>query len=253
MRIREPWPPPVLRRVVFLPEQPDFARVVGQQVLSGKAHCHGEPLRALTHQHHVASVGHNFFRHLRDIDNVPHRSNRAGTPRRPVHATGIEFNHTFFVGQAAEADAGVIRIILWTFNHLERRIERIPSSGEKRVGVVEISQAIVGGYNDGTFTGGNSLILLRFLPVAFEIENPRDSEPATAVPRKSRREIVISPPGECLVKRAPEYHAGMFDTISCQSCQQARTLFGKPAVHAHRSGSGSPQQRSAVRFVPSPG
>src|ERR1700684_4381204 len=64
MWIREPWPPPVLRRVVFLPEQSDFARVVGQQVLTGKAHGYGESLRALTHQHHMASVGHNFFRYL---------------------------------------------------------------------------------------------------------------------------------------------------------------------------------------------
>jgi hypothetical protein len=32
------------------------------------------------------------------------------------------------------------------------------------------------------------------------------------VPRKSRREIVILPPEECLVKRASEYHAGALGT-----------------------------------------
>src|ERR1700722_6191267 len=115
----------------------------------------------------MACVGHNFFCYLRDIDNVPHRSDRAGAPRWPVHATSIKFDDAFFVGQASKADTGVIGIVLGTFPPLSRGIERIASGGEQSVAIVQIVKPIVSGNDDGAFTGGNSFTFFGALSLTF--------------------------------------------------------------------------------------
>ena len=59
MRVGEPRSPPVVVRVIFLPQQPDLAGMIGEQILARKADGHGESLRAFAHQHDVAGVLHH--------------------------------------------------------------------------------------------------------------------------------------------------------------------------------------------------
>ena len=134
----------------FLPQQPDFAGVLGQQIFAGKTLGHGKSLGAFSHQHDVSGVLHHCLGHQRNILDVPHASNRPGAPRRTVHAAGIEFHHAFFVGQPAQSDAVFVGIIFRAFHHFQRRIERVAAVFQEGEGIVEIvdsrcrAQTIIG-------------------------------------------------------------------------------------------------------------
>jgi hypothetical protein len=67
-----------------------------------------------------------------------------------VHAAGIELDHTFFVGQAAEADAIVFGIVFRTFDYAQRGVERIAAALERSECVFEIGVAVVGADDDGS-------------------------------------------------------------------------------------------------------
>src|ERR1700723_2897085 len=79
----------------------------------------------------------------------PRAAARAGAPRRPVHAAGVEFDHAFFVGNSAETDRIVIGIVFRTFHHLEGSIEGVSPTFQKGECAFEISVAVVGANNDG--------------------------------------------------------------------------------------------------------
>ena len=69
----------------------------------------------------------------RDILDVANPTNRACSTRWTMHAAGIEFDHTFFVGPAAESDVLVIRIVFRPLNDLNRGVECVCAACEEFV------------------------------------------------------------------------------------------------------------------------
>src|SRR5215472_12259641 len=96
----------------LFPEQPLSARFVGKQIFAPKPLRHGETFSAFAYQHYVASVQTNSIGNQRDILDVANSADCARSAGRTVHAASIEFNHTFFVRMAAEADALIVRVVL---------------------------------------------------------------------------------------------------------------------------------------------
>ena len=61
-----------------------------------------------------------------------------------MHAAGVEFDHAFFVGQAAEADRIVVGIILRAHDYADCGIERIAAGLQESISRFDIGAAIVG-------------------------------------------------------------------------------------------------------------
>ena len=149
MRVGEARSPPVVVRMEFLPEQPDLAGAIGEQVLARKADGDGEALGAFADQHDVSGVLHHGLRDQRHVFDVAHAADRAGAARGAVHAAGVEFDHAFFVGDSAEADGVVIWIIFRTLHDTQRGIERVAAAFQEGECVFEIGVAVVGADDDG--------------------------------------------------------------------------------------------------------
>src|SRR6266850_5346050 len=110
-RIGQSWSPPILVRHSFFPQQPDFARALGEQVFLRESLCYSKALSALGGQHHVPGALHDAFGQQRHIFDIFHPRDRTGATSWPVHAAGIEFHVTFFVGETAQTDAIVVGIV----------------------------------------------------------------------------------------------------------------------------------------------
>jgi hypothetical protein len=87
-----------------------------------------------------------------------------------VHAAGIEFDHSFFVGKAAEADAIVIRIVFGAFDYAEGSVQRVASTFQENERVVQIVATIISANNNRALAGaevpgrmGSITLSLRFL------------------------------------------------------------------------------------------
>src|SRR5690348_7335501 len=68
-----------------------------------------------------------------------------------MHAASIKFDHAFFVGMSAKADAFIVRIVLWPLNDLERGLQGVAAACQVRVGIVEVVVAVSGRNQDGQF------------------------------------------------------------------------------------------------------
>ena len=79
---------------------------------------------------------------------------RSGAASGTVHAAGVKFDYTFFVGQASQADAGVVGVVFGTLDHAEGCIERVASVAQEGVGVVEMVEAVIGADNHGDLGRG---------------------------------------------------------------------------------------------------
>ena len=108
VRVGHAGPPPVAVGIKLLPQQPDFAGALGQQILARETHGYGESLCALPDQHDVAGMLHDGFPHHRHVLDIAHSAHRTSTPRGSVHATGVQFHNSFLIGQAAETDGIVL-------------------------------------------------------------------------------------------------------------------------------------------------
>ena len=97
---------------------------------------------------------HDGFGDQRDIFDIAHSAYRSGASGGTVHAAGVEFDDAFFVGQASEADAGVVGIVFGTFDYAEGGVEGVASVVEEGVGVVEVVEAVVGGDHDRCLVRG---------------------------------------------------------------------------------------------------
>ena len=160
LRVGEAWPPPVFVRVELFPQQPDFARVLGEQVLARETVGYGEALRAFADQHDVSSVLEHGFRDQRDILDVAHASDRTSAAGGTVHAAGVEFDHAFFVRKSTETDAGVFGIVFWSLDHFESGVERVAAAFQEGVGFVEIVEAVIGADDDGALVGSGLCAVL---------------------------------------------------------------------------------------------
>ena len=133
MRVGQSRSPPVVGRMMFLPQQPDFARAFGEQIFSRETHGDGKSFRAFADEHDVAGVLHHSFGNGRNIPDVTDAAHRSGAAAGPVHAAGVEFHHAFFVGNTTESDAVVVWVIFRSLHNAESSVQRVaPRSSRKR-------------------------------------------------------------------------------------------------------------------------
>src|ERR1700675_4165626 len=148
MRVRQSRSPPVVGRVILLPQKPDFARAFSKQILTRETHGDGKPFRAFADKHYVAGVLHDGFSHERNILDVTHAAHGSRSARGSMHAAGVEFDNPLFVGKAAQSDGIVIRIIFRAFYNAQGSVERVTAAFQESEGIVEVIDAIVGAYDD---------------------------------------------------------------------------------------------------------
>src|SRR5258707_5988331 len=102
--------PPVERSRRF-PCEPDFARMLGEEIHLLESFVHREAPSAIAHDHHLIGALHHRFRETRNIFDAPDGSDRARAVRGPVHHAGIEFHFALLVGQPAVSDGVIIGIV----------------------------------------------------------------------------------------------------------------------------------------------
>jgi hypothetical protein len=79
-----------------------------------------------------------------------------------VHATCVEFDDSFFVGNSAEANAGVVRIVFRTLDNAKRGVERIAAAFEEREGVFEVCISVISTDDNGALMrSGLRIVFLR--------------------------------------------------------------------------------------------
>ena len=146
-----------------LPIQPEFAGFFRDQVfLDLEAHEAGEILRAFADEQVVVGFSHHFFGDERRSADAFDGGDRAGPLERPVHDGGIQLDDALGIGQAAVADAGVLRVGLDDVDAGDDGIEHIGAVGDHFVGAGHTGQTVgvlgmvaVGGGNDqGPDAGG---------------------------------------------------------------------------------------------------
>ena len=152
LRIGDSRSPPVAIGVIFLPQLPDLARMLGQKIFARKAHGHGKAFRALPHQHHVPGMLHHGLRHFGNILDIAHAPHRTRAPGWTMHAASIEFNHALFVRQAAETDAVIIGIVFRAGHDQDRRIERVTALAQMLVSTVEVCETVIRAHDDRTLS-----------------------------------------------------------------------------------------------------
>src|ERR1700682_1578603 len=165
MRVRQSRSPPVVGRVILLPQQPDFARAFGEQIFTRETHGDGKPFRAFTDKHYVAGVLHDGFSHERNILDVTHAAHGSRSAWGSMHAAGVKFDNPLFVGKAAESDRIVIRIIFRSLDNAHGGVERVAAAFQESKRVVEVIDAICAADDDrplraaGWFGGAGNIVL----------------------------------------------------------------------------------------------
>src|SRR6266403_1135667 len=115
MRVGQSRSPPVVVRVVLLPQEPDFAGAFSKQILARETHGNGKSLCAFADAHDVAGVLHDRLGDARNILDVTNAAHGSRTARGSMHAAGVEFYNPLFVRKAAQSNGIIIRIIFWPF------------------------------------------------------------------------------------------------------------------------------------------
>ncbi len=70
-----------------------------------------------------------------------------------MHTAGVEFDHSFFVGNAAKSDGVIVRVIFRALHNAEGSVQRVAAVLQENEGVVEVFDAIVGAHDDRTLEG----------------------------------------------------------------------------------------------------
>ena len=100
-------------------------------------------------EHDVAGVLVDFAGDEADIFDVADAADGASGTRRTMHAAGIEFDDAFFVGQAAEADGMIFRIVLAAETNVVNGFEGVSAIEEHVVGLLDGGVAGFAGDDDG--------------------------------------------------------------------------------------------------------
>src|SRR5258708_16754200 len=104
MRVGQSRSPPVVGRVVLLPQEPDFARAFGEQNFTRETHGDGKSFSAFADEHDVAAVLHDRLGVARNILDVTDTAHRAHTSRGSMHAAASAFAHAFFILKHPHSD-----------------------------------------------------------------------------------------------------------------------------------------------------
>jgi hypothetical protein len=79
-----------------------------------------------------------------------------------VHAAGIEFDYAFFVGNSAEANAGVVRIVFRALDDAKRGVERVAAGLEESEGVFKVCISVISTDDNGALVrSGLRIVFLR--------------------------------------------------------------------------------------------
>ena len=90
-----------------------------------------------------------------------------------MHATGIQLDHAFFIGAAAEPDILVIGVIFRPLYDLESGIECVGAASEKLVALMNPVVAVFGANEDWESTGALRLLALSILRQGVHRETQR--------------------------------------------------------------------------------
>ena len=101
----------------------------------------------------MAGVFHHGLRHHAHILDIAHASNRPGAARGPVHTARVQFDDTFFVGQAAISYGIVVGIVLRPFDNADCRIQRVAPALKECISIFDVGMAVVGGDDDWALRG----------------------------------------------------------------------------------------------------
>ena len=94
---------------------------------------------------------HHGLRGHTDVLDVAHAAHGTRPPGWSMHAAGVKFNYTLFVGQAAEAHGIVIRIVLRPLHYPDGSLECIAAAFEEGICGFRIREPIVRADDNGTF------------------------------------------------------------------------------------------------------
>ena len=139
----------------------------GEQIFTREPHGDSESFGAFADEHDVAGVLHHSFGNGRNILDVADAAHGSRAARGPVHAAGIEFDHAFFVGKAAQSDAIVVRIVFRAFYNAQGSVERVAAVFQENEGGVEVIDAIVSANDDRPLGGAGRLGRARSVVFSF--------------------------------------------------------------------------------------
>src|SRR6266403_3827440 len=179
MRVGQARSPPVVGRVVLLPQEPDFAGAFSKQIFTRETHGDGKSLCAFADAHDVAGVLHDRLGDARNILDVTNAAHRPRAARGSMHAAGVEFYNPLFVRKAAQSNGIIIRIIFWPFYNAQGGVERVATVFQENKGVVEVIDAVVGADDDralggaGGFGGASRIVFNSVLNFVLRVQTLR--------------------------------------------------------------------------------
>ena len=150
----EARPPVVVALAVaqrLFPDQPGEARFFRQQVFLFEAAGAGEAEGAFAGQHDVVGLLHDEAGDFGGRLDVAEGGHGAGAARGAVHDAGVEFDHAFFVGQAAVADGVIFGIFLDDVDAGDHGVQRVAAAAGFH-GALAGAQAV--GAGDDDVSGG---------------------------------------------------------------------------------------------------
>ena len=106
----------------------------------------------------MAGVLHHSFRNERNVLDVTDAAHRSGASRGPVHAAGVKFHHSFFVGKAAESDGIVVGIVFGSLYNAQSSVERVAAAFQESESVVKVIDAVVGADDDRALGGAKGIV-----------------------------------------------------------------------------------------------
>ena len=136
--------PLVLAGEVLLPEQPDLARLLREQVLVAEPVHRREVPGSRSDQQHVIGRLHHQLRHLRRVLHPFERRDGAGAAGRSVHHAGVELDDPFFVRDPAVPHGHVRGVVFDDVDAGDRRIQGVGALLHAPDGELHRAQAVCG-------------------------------------------------------------------------------------------------------------
>lgn len=135
------------------PEEPELARVVGEEIFLWEAFGDGEFRCAFSDDHDVGSFFHHGTGELGDVTNVPDCGNASDLARGAVHDAGVEFHDSVLIGKAAESDAMVVGVVFAALADVDGSVESVRAALEHGIGFGDAVVVRLPGDDDRSLRG----------------------------------------------------------------------------------------------------